>query len=709
MTGDATDPFETADGLLTGHIRYQGFQGDNPRLLTRPISLDPQAMQALLRLDPIASWRNEGGLIVSDALGLRGVRRFYDPQETTFPNRRIAQDAFLAGNDLLYVGDFGTNPPVDQTETVINTIEFFVQSYKEDPNFQARVDESVRRIIRKKLDLYGGQFAVQSVVPPASGLEDLVSQREVTFTVAQNALTLLSPNQADLLTSPQSGENIVIFTDTRMVSQCSSCEPYSLMETDALQSAILRSYGPAGSGLVTVNTIRSFSFDELDDWLVYGPPPETLPDDTGQGETPEVDDSAVEEGADAADSGDVTETADAGETIGLNNTTPEPDEIYTSLLSADWIVFVMLDFNTDIPSSSVVKRFLSESPVSTDTQIVVMSMAAPYYLDSTEVGKLAAYYALYGYTDPFIDVAARALFQGVPLNGASPVSVSAINYDILEATSPAPTQVIPLSVTLEPPTNEIVPTPTADQALEVRRGDTLFLTAGTIVDHNGHPVPDGTPVEFVFNYVGQGLRDTSPVTTVDGIARIQQVLDRPGNLEITVQSGPAQTSISYEFTIPEDPADPGVGRIAVPTAAAAAESPEPTETPVTPTEAISTPEITPTKVNGDGDEKNVNFGDLFLSLFGLIGLGGIIFVAGVIRHDVNYGLLLALPSVGLGLFSYNYYAMLLPGAHKWQALFGEDWSASIATWFGTLVGLGLTLLALYAWANWIPLRKRDGR
>ena len=43
VTGDATSPESTTDGLLLSHIRYQGFQG-NIRATTKPVSFDAQAL-----------------------------------------------------------------------------------------------------------------------------------------------------------------------------------------------------------------------------------------------------------------------------------------------------------------------------------------------------------------------------------------------------------------------------------------------------------------------------------------------------------------------------------------------------------------------------------------------------------------------------------------------------------------------------------------
>ncbi|MFQ5343241.1 MAG: glycoside hydrolase family 3 protein, partial [Anaerolineae bacterium] len=95
---DDTDGTATTDALMTSHIRYRGFQGDI-RQFTPPISFDPAGMNQLLALPEFAEWR-ETGLIVSDSLGVPAVRRYFDPQEQTFPAKQIAKEAFLAGNDV---------------------------------------------------------------------------------------------------------------------------------------------------------------------------------------------------------------------------------------------------------------------------------------------------------------------------------------------------------------------------------------------------------------------------------------------------------------------------------------------------------------------------------------------------------------------------------------------------------------------------------
>ena len=137
VTGGAITDTEKVDALLTSHIRYQGLQG-NIRSTTRPIGFDQQALNLLMDLPAFASWRGDGGLMISDDLGSRAVRRFYDPTEQEFNARRLALDAFLAGNDLLYLNNFIEPEDPDTYTTITRTIEFFTQKYQEDPLFRRK-------------------------------------------------------------------------------------------------------------------------------------------------------------------------------------------------------------------------------------------------------------------------------------------------------------------------------------------------------------------------------------------------------------------------------------------------------------------------------------------------------------------------------------------------------------------------------------------
>src|SRR5690606_36978240 len=572
VTGRAPDVLTTADGVVVGHIRYQGFQGDNFRATTKPISLDPLALSSLMQMEEIASWRGEGGLLVTDALGLRGVRRYYLQGEGQFPARSIVRDAFGAGNDVLYLGQFGNDPPNDQTSTIIDTIKFFISQYESDPAFQAQVDTSVRRILAKKLDLYQ-EFNLNTVLPDEGGLAHLSQSRELTFNIARTALTLLQPSQTDLLTSPERGEQILIFTDTRLTRPCPDCEPQEVVPVDALRSKILQYYGPQATGIVSVSNIQAFSFAELSDYLQFGPRP--IQNNEGEQEGEEI------------------------------------DQLGVALANADWIVFLMHDAAPDVAGTDVVKRFLASAPANPNARLVVFAMGAPYYLTSTtEISKLTAYYALYGYTEPFIDVAARALFLELPPVGSPPVSVQAIGYDIFEVTEPDPNQVIKLSYAVAGEEVEAGGTPVR---ATVDVGDTLILRTGVIVDHNGRPVPDGTVVEFVLNAEGQGARTTQS-ETVDGIAEAMIVLEEgPGEVRISAMSGAARNSETVFLLVPEtgsaeiDVLPPDITPTQAPT-----DTPEPTaEAPLIAAAETPEPQATQEPVV---PRNSVDFGDLFLAV-----------------------------------------------------------------------------------------------
>ena len=145
VTGNASSSVAAADGLLVSHIRYQGFQG-NISIATRPVSFDPQALATILSLPEFSSWHDNGGLMVSDDLGTKAVRQFYT-SGANFPAPTVARDAFVAGNDLLYLGNIVSSDVPNSYSTVLEILAFFAQKYRQDPTFAQRVDSSVLRIL----------------------------------------------------------------------------------------------------------------------------------------------------------------------------------------------------------------------------------------------------------------------------------------------------------------------------------------------------------------------------------------------------------------------------------------------------------------------------------------------------------------------------------------------------------------------------------
>ncbi len=492
VTNGAPSIESTVDGLLVSHIRYQGFQG-NIRATTRPVSFDLQALSQILALPQFAAWYSQGGLIISDNLGTRAVREFYASGGGQFSARTAARDTFLAGNDMLYLGNIASNDNLDFYNTTTNIIDFFTQKYREDPAFAQRVDASVLRILSAKFRLYAG-FNLANVIAPQSSLVQIGASSDVTFEVARNSATLISPERQDLpevmALSPQKIENMVFITDAQNISQCSMCVEQPLFAVDAFQQTVLRLYGPQSGNQIVNFYLASYSLQTL---------------------------QAL-----------------------LDNQNPE--SIEGDLTRANWVIISLRDASQGQPA--LISRFLRERPnLLRDKRIVLFSFGAPYYFDTTTISKLTAYFALYSKQPQFVDVAARLLFQELTPLGASPVSIPGIGYELISVTSPNPNQVIPLSLDLEPlpivTESSITPLPTAIPLFKI--GDTIAIRTGIIADHNGHPVPDGTVVQFSMLLTGEGggiIKQVDAVTT-QGIARAAFGLDKPGLLEIKAASEPA--------------------------------------------------------------------------------------------------------------------------------------------------------------------------
>lgn len=638
VTGNApADSGYRADGLLVSHIRYQGFQG-NIRETTRPVSLDRQALDQLMVLPALSSWREGGGVMVSDNLGSPAFRRFFDPTGLAFNARFFARDAFLAGNDLLFVGDdFVASDDADSYHTILRTLSFFAQKYREDPFFQQRVDESALRILILKLRLYRNIFTLNNVLPSPADLEQVGRSAQVTFQVAQQAATLISPSLADLAETlpepPNLNDRIVFVSDEREARQCSQCPVQPVLARNALEQAVMRLYGPLAGGQVLQRNLASYTFADL----------QALLDRNEQVDTVKIE---------------------------------------TSLQQAHWIVFAMLNVSTNLPSSQALSRFLAERPdLFRQKKLVVFAFDAPYFLDATEVSKLNVFYGLYSKTPQFVEVAARLLFGELAAPpGDLPVDVPGVDYDLISATAPDPAQVIQLALDLPGTTQpDGTATPEPTPVPEYKIGDLIAVRTGVILDHNGHPVPDDTPVQFVLSVDGENAT-TQTEKTAAGIARTTFLIDRSGTLELRAESDLAENSTVIRFDVP-----PEGGVLAGPT-----ETPAPTPSPTlepTPT-TTATPESTPTPA----DRQHPDLADWFLALVASVGLGGAVYwltsLFGVLRWGVRSGFLCLIG----GLVAYSYLAFGMPGSAQILQNAGS-WGVLLVTMLGSSLGWG----AAWSW------------
>jgi beta-N-acetylhexosaminidase len=501
------------------------------------------------------------------------------------------------------MGNIVSSDAPDNYTSVVQSIDFFGQKYSDDPAFAQRVDDAVVRILTAKYRLYGDFFPA-AVNPPSGGLANLGHSQDVTFEVARESATLVSPDATDLETvlpsPPAVGDRIVFLTDTRSGNQCSTCGEEPMLAVDDLQKATLRLYGPGQGGEVRADHLLSYTFTSLSSIL-----------DTAGGETSE-------------------------------------EEI--AIRQADWVIINMLDAEPGEPQTTLLLRFLSErQDLLRDKRIVVFAFNAPYFLDATTISKLTAYYCLYSKSEPFVEVAARLLFRELSPTGSLPVSVPGIVYDLFTATSPDPSQVIGLSLEVpQKPSSTSVGTPEVTATPSFRVGDTVTIKTSVILDHNGHPVPDGTGVRFNIVLSGEGgVVQQLYATTTQGIAGASFSIDRPGLLEISAESDPALTSVVYQLNVFNE----GFSITVV--------APTPNVSPTPTSEIVATPVSTPPP---SPVETSPGFGGWFSTLVILSGLGFFAYWFGN-RYDApRWAVRWALCIVVGGLVAYSYLAIRLPGA-----------------------------------------------
>ena len=494
------------DGLLVSHIRYQGLQG-NIRETTRPISLDRQALGQLLAIEPLQVWRDEGGLLVSDSSGARAIRRFMDPREEAFNAVAVARAAFQAGEDMLLLDDFRNPDDADELTSVLETLDAFTEKYKSDPVFAEQVDESALRILRMKLRLYDGTFAPDEIT---AGGEAQLQELEAGIApeVARNAATLISPTAEELrdrLGVPELGDRIVFITDVRELRQCSRCEAVARPAVDSLEKTVAALYGSTPGVQVRSWNLELISTADLA--LYLGESPKSVPE------------------------------------VPIRPT----EEVEALLDRANWLVFSVMRPSDGVFGSDALKLLLDRRPdLASEKKLVVFGMDVPYALDSTEISKLNAYYAIFGQSASFMETAARLLFQEYQAGGASPVSVPGAGYELFTALLPNPAQVIPIRLRASDP--EVV---ASTEETGFRIGDEIVLEAGPMLDLNGHVVPDGTVVEFVLLYQGESIPSTAQTTTINGLGSLVTTLDRVGLLSIQARSEPARTSDTLQLDVQE--------------------------------------------------------------------------------------------------------------------------------------------------------------
>jgi beta-N-acetylhexosaminidase len=521
----------------------------------------------------------------------------------------------------------------DVHTTIVRTLDFFVQKYREDNVFAQLVDQAVERILTLKFKLYS-QFDINNVIPLENNLITIGISQQTPFEIARSSVTLISPDQSELSTlvshPPEYGEKIVFLTDTIAARQCSNCLAQTFLPVDAMQKDVLRLYGPQTGGQIYEEFLSSYSFDEVSALLA---------------------------------------------------SPSQQDKLESDLRSADWVVVSFTGQTTNHPSADAFKRLLAQRPdLLRNKKIYAFSFGSPYYLDSTDISKLTAYYALYSKIPEEIEVAARVLFQELAPKGALPVSVPAIGYDLITITSPDPNQIIPLMVdlpdvnlTLGGATAEPQSTPTSVPVF--KSGDTLPIRTGVIIDHNGHPVPDGTVVHFNFILAkdAANLQQIDAITT-NGVARTTYRLQKSGPLEIRASSDPANLSQILTLDVTAEG-----GQVT-----AIAPTPEPTLT----TQPSDTPIATDVPTSNTGTTPGVDrpgFLEWLVTMIMVWSCAYGVYIYGMKTVSVRWGIRWWLATAIGGMLVYLYLAMGLPGTENYFHQTGI-WGVILLTFLGALLG-----------------------
>ncbi len=479
---DPADPAGTTDGMMVSHIRYRNLLAGGAAPFTRPISLDAAAFNGFMDLPEFAGWR-AGHLVMSDSLGVPAVKKWYAQQggQRDFPNRTVVKDALLAGNDLLPLIEFYRDPEHrgwkdNQLPVIQDSIIYMREQYASDPDFRRRADDAVRHVIAAKLKLYPKLTLPQVTVDAANAAAVAGQGGDQMRALAEDALTLIQPPtvgelRARVPRGPQSPEKVVI------VECWDDCYPYRVMakrgapERAARALRARRQEPPAAGG----RRARSASASSM-----RGSRSPTIP------------------------------------------RTRRPQKLVGD---AAWLVFALTEYNpAGHPASGAVKRFLDAPPVDLrNKNLVAIAYNVPYHLDSTEISKLSAYFAVYNKTDAAIATGFRALFGDATPKGSSPVNISGAFYNVSEVVQPDPGQRFKVAVFGQEPD-------------AVRDTRTLGLVAGPVLDRNGHPVPDGTAVSFTLSKDG-GATSTASARTVDGLAGAQLATSGRGLYTATASVG----------------------------------------------------------------------------------------------------------------------------------------------------------------------------
>ncbi|HUS82899.1 MAG TPA: glycoside hydrolase family 3 N-terminal domain-containing protein [Dehalococcoidia bacterium] len=470
-----------ADGIMISHLSYPEVAGCEAGT---PVGFSATCMQSFFSLISLASWRQAGGVTVADDLASGAVQAYAQEKFHTYPQGDLALEALMAGNDML--------PLIRpwQWQSLQATVDYLAGRYEADPAVKARIDDAARRVLALKSRLYGGlDPAVITTMPDHEGKVGLAQSYDDVASIIERAITLIKPATSEALQKDMPVPNVgddILFVECWDDPACATpgADPGypPLWPRGKLADLV----GQMFPGRVAKEDLNTISFSDLGAVLA------------GKG------DGAVREAIDGA----------------------------------DWLVFGFLELDPNYPASGVLKDFLGRGPTLFDLRskkIVVFAYNSPYHLDAGELRNVDLFVAAYSKIEPSLRASLKVLFQDPTIlrdggdGGRLPVDYIYEGYvvnDLSESVEADPTQ--SLAITIEPPQ------PVAGE-------QTTISLDSPLLARNGHRVPNGTKVDFLFNRPG-GTSQTLAALTNDGLASVRTTFTEPGEVQLTVVSNDLEWS-----------------------------------------------------------------------------------------------------------------------------------------------------------------------
>ncbi len=210
-------------------------------------------------------------------------------------------------------------------------------------------------------------------------------------------------------------------------------------------------------------------------------------------------------------------------------------------------------------------------------------------------------------------------------------------------------------------------------------GDVIPLRTGIILDFNGNPVPDGTPVNFIFSYGGETTSIRQTAYTQKGISRTTYAVTAPGTLQIIAESENARSaSINLDIPLPS-------GEIITPS-----NTPEPTQT-LTPIPPTQTPEPTAMPIPTIIPPRQPGMGEWLFTILISFGLAFAIYQISIQLGNSRWGIRVGMLALIGSLIGYIY-IINLPADNRPMPEVGLPWNVTLTSLIGFLIGFGVALI-----------------